>query len=102
MTKHQFSWYGNVNKLVKTVILLSIPVGILAIVFWNVYPITKIVLVSFIGLVGVGVLDRLLSWSLSGYEYRRREFFALLIGVIVGVILVSNGILPRLVINVVD
>ena len=96
----QFNWYGNINKLVKTVLLLCIPVGILALIFWNEYPVTKVVMVSFIALAGIGILDRLLSWSLGGYEHRRGQFFALLVGVVIGSILVSNGILPELIITV--
>lgn len=100
MSHHSFNWYGNINKLVKTIIILSIPVGILAVVFWNVYPVTKIVLFSFIILVGIGLFDRLLSWSFGNYENRRGQFFALLVGVIVGIILVSNEILPKFIISV--
>ncbi len=97
---HNFNWYGNINKLMKAIILLSIPVGIIAIVFWNVYPLTKVVLFSFIILVSIGIFDRLLSWSFGSYEHRRGQFFAFLIGVIVGLILVSNEILPKLIISV--
>lgn len=101
MTYHSFNWYGNINKLIKTIILLSIPVGIIAITFWNVFPVTKVILFSFIALIGIGIFDRLLSWSFGTYEQkRRRQFFAFLIGIIVGTILVSNEILPRLIIDV--
>lgn len=95
-----YNWHGNINKLLKTIILLSIPVGILAIVFWNVFPVTRVVLFSFIALVGIGIFDRLLSWSFGTYEHRRGQFFAFLIGIIVGILLVSNEILPRLIIGV--
>jgi len=100
MAHHQFNWHGNVNKLIKTIIVLSIPVGIIAVVFWNVFPVAKVVLFSFITLVGIGVFDRLLSWSFGGYEHRRGQFFAFLVGIVIGVILVSNGILPELTISI--
>lgn len=98
---HHSIVYINLVKLIKTIILLSIPVGVLAVIFWNIYPITKIILFSFIALIGVGIFDRLLSWSFGAYEHRRGQFFAFLIGIILGIILVSNEILPKLIINVV-
>ncbi len=100
MAQHSFNWYGNINKLLKTIVLLSIPVGILVVVFWNIYPVTKVILFAFIALIGIGVFDRLLSWSIDGYDQRRGQFFAFLIGIIVGLLLVSNEILPKLIIVV--
>ena len=100
MSEHHISWYGNLNKLIKAVIVLSLPIAVLALIFWNVYPVTRVVTFSAIALISVGIMDRLLSWSLSGYNHRREQFFALLIGVVLGILLVSNDILPEIIIGV--
>lgn len=98
MANHSFNWYGNINKLLKTMFLLSIPVGVISIIFWNVFPMAKVVLFAFLIIVSLGIFDRLLSWSLPSYNYRRREFFALLLGIVLGWVAVSNGLLPEIII----
>jgi len=89
-------WYTNTNKLLKAMVILGIPVGILSVLFWHTFPLAKIVLFTFLCLVSVGILDRLLAWSLREYHYKTREIGILLLGIILGWFAVSNQLLPTI------
>ena len=89
-------WYTNTNKLIKAIVVLGIPIGILSVIFWHEFPVAKIILFTFLSVATVGILDRLLAWSLRSYHYRTRELVIFLVGVILGWFAVSNNLLPMI------
>ena len=100
MRRH-FIFHTNINKLIKAVVLLCIPIGILTIIFWNVFPIARIILFLFLAISSIVILDKSLSFAM-GRAYSRKKLFIFLSGLIIGWIAVSNGLLPKLTITLLN